>query len=62
MSENIQENDYLTVSEFAEIVGMNANTIRHYDKKGVSHPIIVPHRLLEVYGVDDLNGLNSVFS
>ena len=33
------DGDYLTVTEFAEIVGISAETLRHYDRKGVFHPI-----------------------
>ncbi|MCL2153827.1 MAG: MerR family transcriptional regulator, partial [Oscillospiraceae bacterium] len=38
MSENTQEDDLLTITEFADIVGMTANALRHYDKKGVFRP------------------------
>ena len=38
MSDNNYNNDYLSISEFADIVGMTTETLRHYDRKGVFHP------------------------
>ncbi|MCL2153873.1 MAG: MerR family transcriptional regulator [Oscillospiraceae bacterium] len=32
------DNDYLSISEFAEIAGMTIETLRHYDRKGIFHP------------------------
>jgi DNA-binding transcriptional MerR regulator len=31
--------DYLSVKDFAELVGMTVNTLRRYDNKGIFHPV-----------------------
>jgi DNA-binding transcriptional MerR regulator len=38
MREFDPERDFLTISEFASIVGMTVDTLRHYDRKGVFLP------------------------
>jgi DNA-binding transcriptional MerR regulator len=38
MSDRNSNEDYLTVREFAELVGMTASTLRRYDDKGIFHP------------------------
>lgn len=30
--------DFLSIKDFSELVGMTADTLRHYDKKGIFHP------------------------
>jgi DNA-binding transcriptional MerR regulator len=38
MSNENLEKDYLTINEFAELVGMTRAALRHYDKSGVFRP------------------------
>ena len=38
MDDKIYDKDFLTVKEFAELVGMTAESLRHYDRKGVFQP------------------------
>ena|GEM_PF-2586538 len=38
MSKNNLNKDFLSIKKFAEIVGMTASALRHYDKKGIFHP------------------------
>jgi DNA-binding transcriptional MerR regulator len=38
MNQNYQENDYLSITRFAELVGMTRGTLRHYDQSGVFRP------------------------
>jgi DNA-binding transcriptional MerR regulator len=38
MSDGNLDEDYLSVKEFAEIVGMSASALRHYDNKGIFRP------------------------
>ena len=38
MKQNSPDAGLLTIGEFADIAGMSADTLRHYDKKDVLHP------------------------
>jgi DNA-binding transcriptional MerR regulator len=38
MSNKNSDKDYLSVKEFAGLVGMSADTLRQYDNKGIFHP------------------------
>ena len=38
MSNNIYDKDFLSITEFSEIVGMTVNALRHYDKEGIFRP------------------------
>jgi DNA-binding transcriptional MerR regulator len=38
MNEKAFEKDYLSIKEFADLVGMTVEALRHYDRKGVFCP------------------------
>ena len=38
MNDNNFDRDYLSVKEFSEIVGITAETLRHYDRQGIFQP------------------------
>jgi DNA-binding transcriptional MerR regulator len=38
MSNKNLDRDYLSIKDFAELVGMTVNTLRRYDNKGIFHP------------------------
>ena len=38
MSDNVFEKEYLSIKEFAELVGMTASSLRHYDTAGAFPP------------------------
>ena len=39
MSENNNEKGFLPIKEFAELVGMTPDALRHYDNKGIFRPV-----------------------